>query len=224
MSDPMIGTPAGRVDRYGVALVLIVLSIVVVTSLGSSPAARTISTALLGLTLVFILAASDVRVGVVRGAAVLVVVGVVAMSLGWLVGTTVVASAFTSGVGIALATVGPVVIARRLIRRGRVTAHTLFGAVCIYLFIGLAFAYLFNILDAIDPPFLVQVDEPPFSDVLYFSYTTLATIGFGDFTARTAGGRMIAVFEGIAGQLYIASIVALVVANLGGEIRRDRAR
>jgi hypothetical protein len=224
MSDPMIGTPAGRVDRYGVALALIVLSIIVVTSLGSSPAARTISTALLGLTLVFVLAASDVRVGVVRGTAALVVVGIVAMSLGWLVGTPVAASAFTGGVGIALVTVGPFVIARRLVRRGRVTAHTLFGAVCIYLFIGLAFAYLFSILDAIDGPFLVQVDEPPFSDLLYFSYTTLATIGFGDFTARTEGGRMIAVFEGITGQLYIASIVALVVANLGGEIRRDRAR
>ena len=54
---------------------------------------------------------------------------------------------------------------------------------------------------------------------LYFSYTTLTTVGFGDLTAGTDLGRMLAVVEALMGQLYLVTVVAFIVAT-----RRPRAQ
>ncbi|MFM7551963.1 MAG: potassium channel family protein, partial [Actinomycetota bacterium] len=50
---------------------------------------------------------------------------------------------------------------------------------------------------------------------LYFSYITLATVGYGDFTAADAVGRLLAMLEGLVGQLYLVTVLALIVSNLG---------
>jgi hypothetical protein len=50
---------------------------------------------------------------------------------------------------------------------------------------------------------------------VYFSFVTLATLGYGDLTPIGDFGRMLAVTEAVAGQLYLVSAVALLVANLG---------
>jgi voltage-gated potassium channel Kch len=55
---------------------------------------------------------------------------------------------------------------------------------------------------------------------LYFSYITLTTVGYGDLTAGSSLGRMLAVIEALVGQLYLVTIVALVVGNIG----RQRVR
>ena len=53
------------------------------------------------------------------------------------------------------------------------------------------------------------------SQCLYFSFTCLTTIGFGDLTARTDLGHTLSVFEGLIGQIYLVTVVSLIVANLG---------
>ncbi len=58
-------------------------------------------------------------------------------------------------------------------------------------------------------------------DRLYFSFTTMTTVGFGDLTAAGDAGRMLAITEALLGQLYLVSVVALIVANLG-RTRRPR--
>ena len=50
---------------------------------------------------------------------------------------------------------------------------------------------------------------------LYFSFTTLTTIGYGDVTASTNLGHTLAVSEGLLGQIYLVTIVSLIVSNLG---------
>jgi hypothetical protein len=57
-------------------------------------------------------------------------------------------------------------------------------------------------------------------DFLYFSFVTLTTVGFGDRTAAGDLGRMLAVTEALLGQLYLLTVVALVIGNIGRE--RDR--
>src|SRR5262249_58580232 len=52
-------------------------------------------------------------------------------------------------------------------------------------------------------------------DFVYFSFVTLTTTGYGDLTAGTDAGRMTAILEALFGQLYLVSIVALLVANMG---------
>jgi hypothetical protein len=59
-------------------------------------------------------------------------------------------------------------------------------------------------------------------DYLYFSFVTITTTGYGDFSAATGFGRMTAVLEAIFGQLYLITVVALVVQNLGQQSRLGR--
>jgi hypothetical protein len=53
------------------------------------------------------------------------------------------------------------------------------------------------------------------SDCVYFSFTTLATIGYGDITASGNFGHTLSVTEGLIGQIYLVTIVSLFVGNLG---------
>jgi hypothetical protein len=63
------------------------------------------------------------------------------------------------------------------------------------------------------------------ADYVYFSFITLATVGYGDFAPALRLGRALAVLEGLMGQLYLVTVVALLVSNLpvrrsGGEGQR----
>ena len=57
-------------------------------------------------------------------------------------------------------------------------------------------------------------------DYVYFSFVTLTTVGYGDLTARQDVGRMCSILEALFGQLYLVSVVALLVANMGRSRRR----
>jgi hypothetical protein len=104
-----------------------------------------------------------------------------------------------------------VAILDRVLRHERVTIQTLFGAVCAYFLIGLMFSAVYGALDDLTstPLFGDQVDQSVFS---YFSFTTLTTVGFGDYTATTDLGRRIAVIEAVIGQVFIATTLARLVS------------
>ena len=59
-------------------------------------------------------------------------------------------------------------------------------------------------------------------DFLYFSFVTLTTVGYGDLTAAGDFGRAIAAFEAMAGQLYLVTVVALLVSNMARARRSNR--
>jgi Ion channel len=117
------------------------------------------------------------------------------------------------------------VVARRLLRHQRVQRSTILGALCIYLLLGLFFAYLYSALSAIGGGFFAGQPEASIVDYLYFSYTSLTTVGYGDLTAGGDLGRMLAVSEALMGQLYLVTVVALLVGNIGRDrFRGDHAR
>jgi voltage-gated potassium channel Kch len=66
----------------------------------------------------------------------------------------------------------------------------------------------------------VTETAPRSIDFLYFSYVTLTTVGYGDLTAAGDLGRMLAVTEALLGQLYLVTVVALVIGNIGRERTR----
>ncbi|MEP6622954.1 MAG: potassium channel family protein, partial [Acidimicrobiia bacterium] len=68
----------------------------------------------------------------------------------------------------------------------------------------------------------VQTHSRAAVDFVYFSFTTLTTTGYGDLTSRLDLGRMLAISEALLGQLYLVSVVALLVANLGRPRRASR--
>lgn len=103
-----------------------------------------------------------------------------------------------------------------------INVRVVVNAVTVYLMLGLFFAYVFMALGAANgDAFFVQGPDQPTSVFLYFSYITLATVGYGDFTPAHTIGRFAAVAEGLMGQLYLVTVLALIVSNLGR--RRDGA-
>jgi Ion channel len=113
----------------------------------------------------------------------------------------------------------PVVIAAAIVRNvretGAVELPTLSGVLAIYLLIGMFYSFLYAAIQAAgDGDFFAQVANPERSDFLYFSYITQSTTGYGDFTPAADLGRMLAVTEALFGQIYLVTIVALIVANL----------
>jgi hypothetical protein len=207
-----------REDDFGVVLILILLTIIVFAA-AEGPRGQLFSIALSGGTLLFVLHTAGAHRRTFRVSAAIVIGSIVAASVAVLLGDTV--SSATAGlVGLLLAVVAPIVILRRIVIAPTITVRLILGALSIYLLLGLAYAYLFPVIALLSgEPFFVQTAQAGTQDYLYFSYTTLATIGFGDYTAATSLGRMISVSEGLVGQLYLVSAVALLVGNIGGSIR-----
>jgi hypothetical protein len=212
-----------RTDDFGVVLVLILLTIVVFAG-ADGPVGQFVSVALSGSTLLFVLHTAEANRRTFRASAVVVVVAVVSAAAALLFGETIGSSA-AGIVGLLLAIVAPIVILQRIVRSPTITVRLVLGALAIYLLLGLAYAYLFPLIATLTKvPFFVQTSAPSSSDFVYFSYTTLTTVGFGDFTAATSLGRIVAVSEALVGQLYLVSAVALLVGNIGRRLGAARER
>jgi hypothetical protein len=98
---------------------------------------------------------------------------------------------------------------------GAVTLQTMFGVLCLYLLIGLLFGVAFATIQQLSgTDFFTNGQHAGRDDFLYFSYTTLSTVGYGDLVARTDVGRSLAVTEALTGQLYLVTVVAVIISNL----------
>ena len=100
----------------------------------------------------------------------------------------------------------------RVLRSEQVTGDTLCGAIAVYLMIGLTWSLVYVLQEWIAPgSFRVTtagMSAVDGKDLLYFSYVTLATLGYGDVVAVRDGPRSLAVLEAISGTIYIAILVA----------------
>ncbi len=116
----------------------------------------------------------------------------------------------------ALLTAGVIIrIFVRIAKAPVININVVANAITVYLMLGLLFSYIFlTVASVIADAFFTQGVQPT-STYLYFSYITLATIGYGDFTPANTLGRFLAVAEGLMGQLYLVTVLALIVSNLG---------
>jgi len=97
-----------------------------------------------------------------------------------------------------------------------VTLEAVFGVLCVYLLIGMLFAFLYGSIDRLGgSPFFAGGQPASVADCLYYSFTTLTTVGYGDLTAHSNLGHTLSVSEALVGQIYLVTIVSLIVANLG---------
>ena len=98
----------------------------------------------------------------------------------------------------------------------RISVLTVLGAVCFYVLLGLSFAFAFECVREFGSwPFFTSQGAGTRSDYVYLSFTTMATVGYGDLTAQGGVGRALAVTEGIFGQIYLVTAVATLTGNLG---------
>ena len=107
-----------------------------------------------------------------------------------------------------------------VIRSKRVSADTIFGSVAVYLLFGFVMALIFQLLNNLNPGSVIaSVGEATsvierydqFGEILYFSFITLTSVGYGDLTPIDSPARSLAMFEGVVGQLYIAILIARLV-------------
>jgi hypothetical protein len=109
-----------------------------------------------------------------------------------------------------------VLLARWLIRAENIDAEVLCAAVCGYLLIGIFWTGIYSVVLLRDPGGLTSTDPTiTKSDLLYFSYTTLTTTGFGDILPKNPVVRMLTVMEAIVGTFYNTIVIARFVGLYG---------
>jgi len=108
-----------------------------------------------------------------------------------------------------------VVIGRGVIRQGEVNQQSIIGAIGIYLLFGMLYSFVYAVVAAeAASPFFAQGTDGTAAIRLYFSFTTLCTVGYGDYTAASDLGHTLSVSEALLGQLYLVTVVALLVARV----------
>jgi len=101
-----------------------------------------------------------------------------------------------------------------------VTADMIYCAISIYLLIGIGWSGVYTILEGISPGSFSATSEA--GDLLYFSFVTLTTVGYGDVLPVSILGKRLAVFEAAMGSIYMAVIIAMIVGRyMSMQIERD---
>jgi hypothetical protein len=230
--EPILGARRGwsfrrrffALDSYGLLLLLILGSLIVsaleVSSIaGLMPVVRIVA---LAGTLAFALHTSGASRRTYVACGVLVTLAVVL--------TLIFNGNSRLGHGVQAAAVFLIIVAvlitvvRRFSSHPVVTGSSILAAICIYLFVGLAFATIYGFIAAADVHDLFGggLGDGTSAERIYYSYITLTTTGYGDFVPATDPARMIAITEALIGQVYLVTIVALLVSNVGS--RRSRGR
>ena len=204
---------------YGWLLLLIAVSLVFQLAAGDSDEARVVTLVLQGVALLAALRVSGAHRWIIHSASIACVFAVLG-ALGLLIGSGEVDDAASRLVTLMLVVLAPVAIIRGIVRQARsigvITMRTMFGVLCVYLLVGMAFAFTYGTIEALtNEPFFVQVADGSQSDFLYFSFVTLTTTGFGDLTAATPLGHSFVITEALTGQIYLVTVVALIITNIG---------
>jgi len=115
-----------------------------------------------------------------------------------------------------------VMVVRRVLAKPTVTIQSIYGALSAYLITGLMFASIFAGIDQLGTSDFFANKQPADTQTYqYFSFTTLTTLGYGDFTAAESGGRSVAVLEAMTGQVFLATLVARLVSAYRGSDRPE---
>ena len=105
-------------------------------------------------------------------------------------------------------------IFRQILRNKKVRADVIFGALTIYILFGMLAGESNQLIYFLDnAAFTGNISESPKSDLRYYSFVTMTTLGYGDIAPVSSMARAVSVFYSLAGQLYLAVIVALIVGK-----------
>jgi hypothetical protein len=217
--------PGDARQRYGLLLLSLVASIAVQGVARPTGVQQVVVSALLGINLLLALRAAGLSARLLVFASALAIV-VVALNV-------VRAATGDIGDGTArlmnalLVALGPPAVGFGVVRSLRtsrqVRLEAVMGVLSLYMLLGMTFAFVFGAIDKFGHQFFNGDISATVSNCLYFSFTTLTTVGYGDLTARTDLGHTLAVFEALIGQIYLVTVVSLIVSNLGRRGSRDQA-
>jgi hypothetical protein len=173
---------------------------------------------LLAITVVLSLRVADARLEVLRAitliTGILTLVALVEAVMGHQRGIAVTGSQLLLvGVAPPATMLGTV---RTLRLRNQVTIEAVLGVLCLYMLLGILFASLYALIAAFNGGAWFAGHQPAtIAHCLYFSFTTLTTVGYGDLTAASNLGHTLSNTEALVGQIYLVTVVSLIVSNLG---------
>jgi hypothetical protein len=218
--------------RYGLVLLLTIAAVIDVIVAPDTPVSRGIGLLLQGGTLLVVIATSREARAIRRVAGAIAAVVLVGLATG------VALSVFPLWVAAVVAALSVIAVivalvrgVARLIRERGVSLQAVAGALAIYMLVGLTFAFAISVIAYAGPKYFAQsghqaTDEGArfsLSEETYFSFTTMTTTGYGDLTPATSLGHAIAVLEMLVGQIYLVTVIGLLVGNLNrrGSSRED---
>ena len=205
-------------QRYTLLLAAIIVVFGIEGIAQPSSVEQVLASALLGATLLLALWVAEARPSVmwVASAAVLAVIAASAAEAA----AGNIDEAATRLLNAALVGLAPIAVVvgvvRNLRARQAVTLEAVFGVLSVYLLLGMFFAFIYGSIDRLgESSFFAGGQTATVSHCLYYSFTSLTTVGYGDFTASSNLGHTLSVSEALLGQIYLVTVVALIVANLG---------
>lgn len=111
-----------------------------------------------------------------------------------------------------------VAILSYVLGKGKVTWDKIYGAICAYLLLGFAWSFAYSLVVEMQPESFVSQTSPLPDDIVgrvmqlrYFSFVTLATVGYGDIVPNAPAARTLALLEAILGQFYLVALVGRLV-------------
>ena len=121
---------------------------------------------------------------------------------------------FDSILGIIFISYIIVLILNHIFRQEKITLETIYGAIVVYILIGLMWVFLYRLAEILHPGSFSLAAFPAAESkktLYYFSFVTLTTLGYGDIAPVSAPARSLAILEAIVGQMYIAVLIARLV-------------
>ncbi len=221
------GGDAYRHPRYGAILILIVATFVFMSASPSTVWTILIAVLLQTATVLAATHATKARPllrYLANAVAVIVLIAAIVV---------VVASDGTSGepegrgatllLGAILIAFAPVVVGLGVIddlRARGVTVQAVTGAICVYLLLGILFSLIYGSIANIgEAAFFTDGTDGDIQIRLYFSFVTLTTLGYGDFAPATDIGRTVVTVQALLGQLYLVTVIAVLVGKMGQRAR-----
>ena len=215
---------ADPIDKFGVVLFFVIATIVVssLVNVGTSYGDSLLAHAMSGAALIAAARATGMRrrsrhvvnVIVLLAIAALVVLSVAEAILGDET-ESLVSPEQADPLWVLLVIMVPIIVIRRISQHTIVGGRTVLGAITAYLQIGVAYAAIYQAVSvwSSEPPF---GQDQPSSALMYLSMTTMSTLGIGDIAPTTQVSRLLVSSEAVLGQVFLVTIVAIVVSQFAG--------
>ena len=207
--------------RYGAVLVVLLALLVFAIAAPDAKWARTLDVVLAGGALLVAVATSRARRPIRRQRSRVVAAAALVVVLG--TATGLFPAALTFAVVTLLLAAVPVSLVGgllRLVREEGVNVHAVAGGLAIYLVAGLLFASVISFVAHVQSgPYFTHGAHVSGGERVYYSFTVLTTTGFGDYTAATGFGHALAVLEMLTGQLYLVTVIGVLIGNYTGRRR-----
>jgi hypothetical protein len=200
-------------DFYGVVLLLVLATYVLTSLIPDRGWSAVLISATATTTGVFALTTSNSKPVWIRRSIGLAILAVALMIVAAITGQNGWQSA-SSLITVAVVSAAMAKVLMTVVTAPRIGARTILGAISVYTSLGLLFAFLFATIARLqDATFFGGVAHPSGSDFIFFSYTTLTTVGYGDLVPAGQPGQMVAGLEMLLGQIFLVTLVAGLVSG-----------